>query len=280
MKPAILPNFFIAGAPKSGTTSLYHYLDQHPEIYMSPIKEPHYFASEIRRERFSERLRSRAEPDARALRTYLDGPMRDKRFGGPVTEWSDYLKLFRDAGGRKAIGEASVCYLWSESAAANIRRVIPDARIILILRNPVEMAFSLYLHTLRSGAIQCSFRDAIEMGLEQRGGPIDVMHPFLDMGFYHRQLRRYLDSFPEEQIVIYWYDEYQADPARTLADIFRFLKVDATFRPDMSKRYLEAGRPDLVLDPADKGFLIEFYRDDISKLGALLKRDLSNWCEL
>ena len=80
-----LPNFFIAGAPKSGTTSLYHYLDQHPQIYMSPIKEPHYFAPEIRMERLSERLRERAERDARALREYLDGPMREKRFGGPVT---------------------------------------------------------------------------------------------------------------------------------------------------------------------------------------------------
>ena len=277
MKPATLPNFFIAGAPKAGTTSLYHYLDQHPEIYMSPIKEPHYFASEIRLERFSERLRPRAEQDAGTLRAYLDSSMSEKRFGGVVTEWSDYLKLFRKAEGRKAIGEASVCYLWSESAAENIRRGIPDARIILILRNPVEMAFSMYIHTLRSGAIHCSFREAIEMGIEQRGGPIDVMHPFLDMGFYHQQVKRYLETFLAERIVIYWYDEYQADPARILADIFRFLKVDATFCPDMSKRYLEAGTPDVMLDPADRAFLIEFYRDDISKLSDLLKRDLSSW---
>ncbi len=280
MKPATLPNFFIAGAPKSGTTSLYHYLAQHPEIYMSPIKEPHYFASEIRLERFSERLRPRAEQDAGTLRAYLDGPMLEKRFGGVVTEWSDYLRLFRNADGETAIGEASVCYLWSDSAAANIRRSIPDARIILILRNPVEMAFSMYLHTLRNGAIHCSFREAIEMGLEQRGGPIDVMHPFLGMGFYHQQVKRYLETFPAERIVIYWYDEYQADPARIVADIFRFLKVDATFRPDISRRYLEAGVPDVVLDPADRGFLIGYYRDDISKLARLLKRDLSNWCGL
>ena len=280
MKPATLPNFFIAGAPKSGTTSLYHYLGQHPEIYMSPIKEPNYFASEIRLGQFSEGLRPRAEQDAGALRAYLDGPMREKRFGGLVTEWSDYLKLFRKAEGRKAIGEASVCYLWSESAAENIRRGIPDARIILILRNPVEMAFSMYIHTLRSGAIQCSFREAIEMGLEQRGGPIDVMHPFLDMGFYHQQVERYLETFPEERIAIYWYDEYNAEPAWILADIFRFLKVDEPFRPDISKRYLEGDVPDVTLDPADRAFLIDYYRDDVSKLARLLKRDLSNWCGL
>ena len=279
MKPATLPNFFIAGAPKSGTTSLYHYLGQHPEIYMSPIKEPNYFASEVRLGQFSEHLRPRAERDLAPLRAYLNGPMREKRFGSLITEWPDYLRLFRKVQGQKAIGEASVCYLWSESAAANIHRRIPDAKIILVLRNPVEMVFSMYLHTLRSGAIQVSFREAIELGLQQRGGRLDVLHPFLDMGFYHQQLSRYLEAFPKKQLRIYWYEEYQAKPAPMLADMFRFLRVDPAFSPDMSKRYLE-GMPDVALDPADKAFLIEFYRDDIGKLSDLLKRDLSGWCRL
>ncbi len=276
MKPPTLPNFFIAGAPKSGTTSLYHYLDQHPEIYMSPVKEPNYFASEIRLEHFSERLRPRAEQDVAPLRAYLDGPMREKRFGGLVTEWSDYLRLFHDAEGHKAIGESSVCYLWSESAARNIRVSIPHARIILVLRNPVEMVFSMYLHTVRSLGKHHTFREAIQLGLEQRGGKIDFMHPFLDMGLYHQQVKRYLDTFPEEQIRIYLYQEYQAEPERMLADIFRFLGVDPAFSPERSKRYLEAAAPD-VIDPADRAFLTEFYRDDIVKLAGLLKRDLSTW---
>ena len=272
-----LPNFFIAGAPKSGTTALYHYLDQHPQIYMSPIKEPNYFASEIRLERFSESLRLRAEPGAPALRAYLDGPMLEKRFGGLVTEWQDYLNLFRGAAGRKAIGEASVCYLWSESAAANIRAVVPDARIIAILRNPAEMMFSMYIHTLRSTKREMTFREAIQMGLKQRGGPIDLMNPFLDFGLYHEQVKRLKENFPRERICIRWYEDYQADPRRTLADIFRFLNVDPDFEPDMSKRYLEGNRPDLFLEPADRAFLIDFYREDINKLGELVKRDLSSW---
>lgn len=277
MPAEILPNFFIAGAPKSGTTSLYHYLDQHPEIYMSPIKEPHYFAPEIRMERFSERVRARAEPDARALRAYLDGPMREKRFGGPVTEWPDYLKLFARANGQKAIGEASVCYLWSESAAENIRRTIPAARIIVVLRNPVEMAFSMYAQNLRSGVLTCTFHEAIEMGLAQRGGPIDLMHPFLDLGLYCEQIRRILKQFPRERVRIYWYEEYQAAPARMLADIFGFLGVDEGFRPDMSRRHLEAGLPDVVLGAADRARLTEFYREDIEKLADLVERDLAGW---
>jgi len=271
MKPPILPNFFIAGAPKSGTTSLYHYLDQHPEIYMSPVKEPNYFASEIRLEHFSDNLRPRAEQDVAPLRAYLDGPLRDKRFGGLVTEWSDYLKLFRDAQGHKAIGEASVCYLWSESAARNIRHSIPNARIILVLRNPVEMVFSMYLHTVRSLGKRHTFREAINMGLEQRGGKIDFMHPFLDMGLYHQQVKRYLETFPDQQIRIYLYQEYETEPVRMLADIFRFLNVDPAFSPDLSKRYLEAGSPE-VIDPADRAFLTEFYQDDIAKLTGLLAK--------
>jgi hypothetical protein len=280
MKPATLPNFFIAGAPKSGTTSLYHYLGQHPEIYMSPIKEPNYFASEIRLGQFSEAVRPRAEQDAAPLRAYLNGPMREKRFGSLISEWPDYLRLFRKVQGQKAIGEASVCYLWSQSAAANILRSIPNARIVLVLRNPVEMVFSLYKHTLRSGPIQCSFREAIELGLQQRGGRIDVWHPFLDMGFYHQQLSRYLEAFPRKQLRIYWYEEYHAKPAPMLADMFRFLEVGPAFRPDMSKRYLESGWPNVALDPADRAFLTEFYREDIGKLADLLKRDLSSWCGL
>jgi hypothetical protein len=273
----ILPNFFLVGAPKSGTTSLYHYLDQHPEIYMSRIKEPHYFSSEIRLENLSPKLRPRAETDARKLRAYLDGPMLEKKFGGPVSEWPDYLKLFRGAEGHKAIGEASVCYLWSESAATNIRSRIPDARIIGVLRNPVETAFSMYSQTFRGGALTCTFREAIEMGLTQRGGPIDLMHPFLDLGLYSEQVRRFLLNFPRERVRIYWYDDYQSDPGSTLADIFRFLEVAADFQPDMSKRYLESGTVDLPMEPADRAFLTDFYREDIRKLVELLGRDLSGW---
>jgi hypothetical protein len=266
----VLPNFFIAGAPKSGTTSLYHYLDQHPDIYMSLIKEPHYFAPEIRMEHLSEHLRPRAEQDARALRAYLDGPMREKRFGGPVTQWPDYLKLFQQARGQKAVGEASVCYLWSESAVANIRRSIPNARIILVLRDPVGMAFSMYLHSQRSGPMRCSFREAIEMGLQQRGGRIDVMHPFLDLALYYAQVKRLLATFPEEQVRIYLYEEYQAEPARILTDIFRFLQVDPDFRTDMSKRYLEAPLPNASINPEDRALLSKFYREDIDQLAGLL----------
>ncbi len=113
----VLPNFFIVGAPKAGTTSLYHYLGQHPDVYMSPVKEPNYFAQEIRLGNVSAQWQDWAEREYDSLQLYLRGPMQERKFGGIVSHWSDYLKLFENVNGEKAIGEASVCYLWSKTAA-------------------------------------------------------------------------------------------------------------------------------------------------------------------
>src|SRR5260370_7637402 len=94
--------------------------------------------------------------------------------------------------------------------------------------------------------------------LEQGGGRIEVMHPFMDLGLYYEQVKRFLATFPEGQVRVYWYEEYKAKPARMLADVFRFLEVDANFSPDMSKRYLEAGMPSVVLDSAKRDFVTGF----------------------
>src|SRR5580704_13791477 len=117
------PNFFIVGAPKAATTSLYHYLDQHPQVYMSAIKEPHFFAAEVREENCDVYVRGEIARDRRALREYLAGPMLEKRLGGIVGDWRDYLKLFAGAKDELALGEASPCYLWSPTAAERIAAV-------------------------------------------------------------------------------------------------------------------------------------------------------------
>src|SRR6266480_2280597 len=101
MGEPVLPNFFIVGTGKAGTTSLYHYLQQHPQIYMSPIKEPCYFASEIRREN----LTSTHLQHIRWMSRKLQDP-----FGWLVSEWNDYVRLFQDVHEETAIGEASVAY--------------------------------------------------------------------------------------------------------------------------------------------------------------------------
>ena len=130
-----LPNFFIAGVPKAGTTSLHRYLCQHPQVYMSPIKEPTFFAAAdlLSQDDF----RRRQERERAALQSYLAGPQ-----AGPaplyVTDWDDYLKLFRNVQDETAIGDASAGYFWLPSAAGAIRAKVPDARLIFMLRDPAD----------------------------------------------------------------------------------------------------------------------------------------------
>ncbi|HTT63241.1 MAG TPA: sulfotransferase [Bryobacteraceae bacterium] len=317
---SVLPNFFLVGAPKAGTTSLYHYLRQHPQIYMSPVKEPNYFASEIRIENVCGHMRDRAARDAAALQEYLRGPMSEPRFGGMVSSWDDYLKLFQSAGAARAVGEASVCYLWSPTAAANIFAKVPDARILAVLRNPADQAFSQYWHTVNAGAARTSFRRAVEISLRHAGRMFDVFYPFLELGLYYEQVRRYFDVFGRNRVRIYLFeDEYRARPQQMLTEIFDFLGVDPGFSPDMSQRYLESQAPrslavngllkrhgvwgrlqplcppslrqplkallfkrrgPAAISAEDRAFLIDYYREDIWRLADLLQRDLSVWCKM
>ncbi len=272
---ARLPNFFLAGAPKAGTTSLYHYLDQHPQIYMSPIKEVNYFAAEIREHNFEPHLRPNVARDAPLLREYLAGPMTRKRSGGIVTEWVDYLQLFRNATNQKALGEASVCYLWSTTAAERIAERIADAKILVMLRNPVDRAFSDYLQGFGNGTIRWSFREHIRRNREHRSGLFALHYPFLEFGFYYEQLARFVDRFGRN-VWIGFYEDFQHRPNQVMRDIFEFLDVDAEFSPDISRRYRESNGAD-QMDPADRRYLVDLYRDDVRKLSGLAGRNLDAW---
>jgi len=316
MSNPVLPNFFIVGAPKAGSTSLYYYLDQHPQIYMSPIKEPCFFAPEIEPGNFSEEFREPVEKELLALREYLDGPMTDRRFGGLVREREQYLKLFKNVCDERAIGEASVCYLWSAEAARNIRNEIPAAKIIVILRDPADRAFSQYLHAVTNGLFAGSFREMLQASLSARGNKFGVLYPFLELGMYSQQVIRYQELFPADSLKICFFDDYQNHQEPFVKDIFRFLQVDPAFSPDFSKKHLQPQvarftalnpffkshrlketvrqvlpqfahpflrslyykqRRSLVLEPADRKRLIEYYSEDIRHLQQLLGRDLSTW---
>jgi hypothetical protein len=270
------PNFFIAGAPKAGTTSLYHYLEQHSEIYMSPVKEANYFASEIRLENFAEEHQDAVRREMEAMQGYLAGPMSEKRFGAVGLAWYDYLRLFGNACGQKAIGEGSVSYLWSPSAARNIFQRIPNAKLIFILRNPADRAFSQYEQSAGQGSTSAGFLETCRESMKESDGKFRVFRPFLELGLYADALKRYLDLFPRENLYIGFYEEYQRDAAGMIGSVLRFLEVSDDFKPDMSTRYLVgAGR--LMMAPKDRAFLTEFYKEDVRKLGQLLNRDLSHW---
>jgi hypothetical protein len=311
-----LPNFFIVGTGKAGTTSLHNYLRQHPQIYMSPVKEPGFFATEIRAENLSGPLRRHLAVQSLALPKILNDGAPFNPYGWLAGDWQEYERLFQGVNGEKAIGEATAAYLWSATAAANIHARRPEARIIMILRDPAERAFSQYLHQLSVGLTGATFHQHLEQCACAGRKKLSHLYPFLEIGLYCEQVKRFLDLFPREQIRIYWYEQAWRQPANLMADVFRFLDVDHTFQPDLSFKSLERRAPRLVaphhflkkfglwyplkalvparlraplrqaafrrgrsltMDPSDRRYLIDYYRDDIQRLAALLDRDLSAW---
>ena len=220
-----LPNFIIIGAAKSGTTSLYQYLRQHPDIYMSPVKEPRFFAFEL------EDLDFRGPGDAELHRS-------------SILNFEQYTALFRGAGGQKAVGEASPVYLCSPRTAGKIKAHVPNAKLIAILRHPVERAYSHYLHLIRDGVEPLAdFGHALAVEPQRAQDNWEYRWRYRELGLYSGQLRRYFDAFPGEQIKIYLYEEFDREPLRVLEEIYRFLGVDPTFVADTSVRYNASGVP-------------------------------------
>ena len=299
------PNFFVIGAGRSGTTSLYHYLKQHPDVFMSPIKETNFFAYEGETER-----------------SHFMGL--ETKYQFPVVTMADYLALFNGASGRKAIGEVSPLYLHSRYAAEGIKKFSPRAKLIAILRHPVERAHSSFQLLLREGRENRTFAEAVRQeqgGIEAASTTFAQRH-YLRFGLYSHYLSTYLHLFDRRQIVVCLFDDLAAGPKTLMSRLFRFLEVDATFVPDVSVRHNAAGTPTNVFwrlaltknplsrilgrltpacvrhralaiqDAARSRHLVkpelsdglrcnlnQFYRDDILQLQDLLQRDLSLWLQ-
>lgn len=302
-----MPNFLIIGAARSGTTSLYHYLNQHPQIYMSPVKEPSFFAFEGTKLAFRE-------------------PWRRRAFRNTITNIEAYRALFQGVSDEVAIGEASPLYLVHPSAPERIRHYIPDVKLIAILRDPVERAYSACLMERLYGG-----EPLADLGQEIRRreawiGENWQVKGYVDVGFYYTHLKRYFDIFDPSQIKVYIYEEdFRANPVSVLQEAFQFLGVHETFIPDLSIKYNISGisrnrvwhafliklklmkfvlrpfipatlrqhiatryvinlqRRGLVkpppLEPDVRAELIQIYQEDILKLQDLIQRDLSGWLE-
>jgi hypothetical protein len=211
--PGRVPDFFIVGHQKCGTTALYFMLKSHPQIFLPAVKEPRYFATDLR-----SRLPVRS-PEARRLLT-LEG----------------YLSLFAAAGAEQRVGEASPQYLRSRAAAANIAKLQPGARIIAILREPASFLRSFHMQMVSSEVeSERSLRKAIALEEARRAGksiPRRCHHPaslqYSDHVRYVEQLRRFHDAFARENVLVLIYDDFRADNEGTLRRVLRFVEVDDT----------------------------------------------------
>jgi len=295
-----VPNFFVVGAPKAGTTALYHYLGQHPAIYTSPIKEPAFFAADL----FEHKRRlGLVEPDPDGLRAYLDGPMTERR-SGVISEWEQYLKLFKNVRQETAIGEVSGNYLASNCAPRAIRERIPHARIIMMLRDPVDRLYSQYSEAAGRGQAELDFlpwveqQQVLEAASQPRLGAVWN-------GFYAQHLKRYLENFPPQQVRANLYQDYRRSVHLVLRDLFQFLNVDPDFTADVSRHHnvtlqrrsipfrnvLRRVLPRRVvhrlraatfkrprqITPHERAAVLRIYEDDIRELQRMLERDLSDW---
>jgi hypothetical protein len=207
-----MPDFFIVGHAKCGTTALYEMLREHPQIYMPELKEPAYFATDLRT-----RFRRRA--------------------AGPLPETpEEYLALFADASPEQRAGEASSLYLWSSAAAQGIAQVQPQARIIAILREPASFLRSLHMQLLQNHIeSEKSLRKAIALEPLRREGkriPRRSVRPqalfYSERVHYAEQLRRYYDVFGPEQVLVLIYEEFRRENEATVRKVQRFLGVDDT----------------------------------------------------
>lgn len=224
------PDFFIVGAPRCGTTAMYEYLRRHPQVYMPEHKEPMFFGSDL------------------------------TQLHGRLTE-ADYIGLFRHARLGQRVGEASTWYLYSRTAAREIHEFAPNGQIIIMLRNPVDVMYSLHreLFFYRGEVIE-DFEDALDAEEDRkrgrRLGPSrrpEALY-YRDTVRFADQVERYLAEFDPQQVKFLIFDDLVRDPAGTYADLLRFLDVDDTFRPEFervneSKRPISAALQAMVVRP-------------------------------
>jgi hypothetical protein len=290
-----LPDFIIAGVSRSGTTSLYHALMQHPKIFFPSIKESSFF----------------------------NGPY-FKNYNvheSAISTINEYVQLFPGAS-EETIGEATPAYLYSfETVIPNLKSIYgikyKDIKIILILRNPAERAFSQYRLFVKYAVESLDFEEAIKTEVMERRRQIRIGYDYVGFGMYYNQVKAFLEHFSNVKVFIY--EDFRNNNMKVIKEMFRFLKVDDAFTPKLNLRHNVAGRVKLQwlhdfvfykknfikdflkpfipydlemkvrqkileinaqkweINPYTKKKLISIYKDDIHKLQGLLNRDLSIW---
>ena len=298
------PNLFIVGHPRSGTSSLHNYLGQHPDVFMTPIKEPNFFARDFH-----------AESD-RFHRKQLYFPYRTEK---------RYLKLYKNWKHEKCAGEASWTNFYSQVAADQLYRFNPDARIIILFREPVDFLYSYHsAATFALGETCLDFKAALRLEKIRKDGRLlskRVITPswlfYSEFINYSKQIERYLSLFKKDRVKIILFDELKNHTARVYGEILEFIKVAPDFIPEFNvvnpnkvlkwprlkklildspyfrkflrlafsdtgyakmknfyKNRLVAYKPRPDLDTTYRAELMHRFKDEVAKTGDLLKKDL------
>lgn len=213
------PDFLIIGAAKAGTTALYDILRGHPEIFLPAIKEPHHFA-------FRDQRPDLMAPDGRYV------GINDRAISDP----DRYLALFEPKHSTQIAGEASVSTLFYPRAAAAVAEARPAMKLVAILRNPAERAYSSFNHARRWGLeTEADFGRALDLEPHRIEARCPLLMRYVAGGRYAELLAPFLDIFPHNQIHLIRYDDFTADPTRTLRDLLGFLAVDPTIDLDVTR---------------------------------------------
>ncbi|MBY0278226.1 sulfotransferase [Candidatus Binatia bacterium] len=294
MPSARLPDFVIVGAARCGTTSLYAYLREHPEVFMSPEKETDYFSlgdlppEDVPRNASAYRARTLA----------------------------DYERLFAGAGSARAVGEASPTYLFYPRSAERMQRLLPEAKVVCILRDPVERAYSHFALARKMGfEAEEDFEAAVALERERWAGDRSMRFTYTRASLYHDGLRAFLARYPRERTLVLPFEELAADPASTMRTVYAFVGVDPSFTPHVSvvhnrsmlpksglvreafgrpfrlRRFLQRNLPPRLvtrlgnlimrrpprIPPDTRARMLPLFVDDVRRLEELLGRDLSAW---
>ncbi|MGB3671943.1 MAG: sulfotransferase [Phormidesmis sp.] len=304
----VLPNFLIFGVQKAGTTSIYTYLRQHPQVYTSPRKETDFFSRDLEA--------------AESAVQVSDEPQLTRGGRQKILTIEDYKALFAGVTDELAIGEASPNYLFRhQQAVPGIKAHVPDAKLIAVLRNPVERAYSDYLMHVRQVV---GNRKPLA---EQVATSAESSYTLLK-GRYYEGMKHFLETFGPDQIKVFLYDDLRQDSAGLMKQLYEFIGVDPNFEVDTGRKQQTAqvpknqsinqllqtnnpvrslagsilrkvmpeerrqqlrsrliaanseGKEALPLSTEDRQLLEDYYRDDVRQLQDLLGRDLSGWFDL
>jgi len=308
------PDFLLVGAMKTGTTSIYNVLKKHPNVFCSPIKEPNYYCTDI-----SELVKVKdnqwhilpIETEHELSKAIKKGSICEHVINKKI-----YSSLFENAEPNQTAGEFSVAYMPSTTAAIEISKDCPDARIIMVLRCPIERALSDFSMCLMLGLERGTFSNMIAENIN-----LDNPSRYLSYGLYYEQVKRYLDVFSREQVLILQQEELKSNFLETMEKIYRHIGVEIPEKenirnpksfertearaPFINSLMYKTGLKRLIskliprsfvnygkslfykksssvsqIDKRDRELLVRFYKKDVELLSALIDQDLLNWLSL